>query len=396
MSYILLFTVLGTLLFASRKLNFWKVSIGAKGNKSSEKATVNSGKPKIFQTSGEYVVPVIEPVAADFDWQKAEPFKYRPFKAAPYKMTLAIRNLEPSDLFLIEDTYLHRTNIREKVLNSKFKKNTCLLHDSAIPAVREFYDMAINFMCDRYPMYFTKSKADNSVYNEIRKESVPLDPYKVEDPETLLLALGKTLEEDYLILLKNGPEGEEGEYYLRAGISGFPAGFDPSQKFNMKLSDIHGPVPMYQSKLKLSMNKFFSRINPGQFVIRNNWSVQAHCKLFAVTENHAPQNEIIEAMDGSQMDFNKVLLRVERQCLTRLPNTRANVFVIRTYLTPVTYVKDEGLGEELCGAIDGLPDVIKQYKRAEAWGPAVKKFMTDEEIGLTGETYMPEILAADL
>jgi hypothetical protein len=72
-------------------------------------------------------------------------------------------------------------------------------------------------------------------------------------------------------------------------------------------------------------------------------------------------------------------LRCERQILWRLPQTKALVFNFKTYLYPIQDIKDEGLGESLACAIDGLKEgstpAMHFYKRGVVWGEAVKAFL---------------------
>ena len=75
----------------------------------------------------------------------------------------------------------------------------------------------------------------------------------------------------------------------------------------------------------------------------------------------------------------QTFLRSERQTLHRLPKSEALVFAFKTYLYPIKEIKDEGLGEELAQAIDGLkkgnaPD-MHFYKRGAMWGEAVKRYL---------------------
>lgn len=336
--------------------------------------------------------PGLTAVDPSFDWTKAEPIKYRPFKNGEYKMTMAIRKMEPQETFLVELTYKERTDLRKRVIESKYANQVRACNPCAEEALREFYDSTMAFMTERYPMIFTLG--EKGIFNTVRNESFPLTSKGMTTDE-ILSVCACNLEDDFLILQKDGPEGSDGEYYLRAGVSGNPAGFDPLKKFNTKLTDIHGPVPMYNDKLQKLMNKYFSRVEPGQFVVRNNWLVQSHCKLVALTENHAPEGaDELPPLDHTKLDFNEVLLRVERQLLYRLPKTRSLVFIIRTYLTPMTVVRDEGLGEDLCGAIDGLPSGMKHYKRAAEWGPAVQAFMRGEPT-MTGPTRWPDMVSAN-
>lgn len=75
----------------------------------------------------------------------------------------------------------------------------------------------------------------------------------------------------------------------------------------------------------------------------------------------------------------QTILRCERQTLHRLPKSKALVFAFHTYVYPIQSIKDEGLGEELAQAIDGLKEGsaprMHVYKRGAVWGEAVKAFL---------------------
>lgn len=77
----------------------------------------------------------------------------------------------------------------------------------------------------------------------------------------------------------------------------------------------------------------------------------------------------------------KIHLRCERQTLHRLPTSKALIFGIHTYTYPIQEVKDEGSGEVLAEAIDGLKEgsapSIHFYKRGPVWGEAMKAFLRE-------------------
>ncbi|ESZ98252.1 hypothetical protein SBOR_1348 [Sclerotinia borealis F-4128] len=84
-------------------------------------------------------------------------------------------------------------------------------------------------------------------------------------------------------------------------------------------------------------------------------------------------------VEAEEFDINDTHLRCERQLVHRLPQTNALVFSFKTYLTPLTQVKEEGLGEELAEAIEGLrkgsvPE-IHYYKRGPLWGEKVTAYL---------------------
>lgn len=335
--------------------------------------------------------PVIRSVPSDFQWNVDPPLKPFPFKNGPYKLNMGIRNIDAQDWLLIEPTYLDRIASKSKLITNSHPDyppdkdiagNTVLLTEEASPAVRELYDVVINYMCDKYPMYF-KRQGNGEVFNSITGKYLPERADKATDAREYLVELVHNIEEDFIILLKDPTREDEKdgtEYFFKAGVFAFAAGFNPKDRFNKPLSFVHHPVPGYESKLKLSMNRFFSRLSPGQFVNRGNFSVQTHNKLYVDDNNkgyHLPEGETQESLDPATLDFeNQVHYRSERQVLTKLPESQAIVFSIRTYLLPMSELKkDEEVRTRFIGAIKGLPEDTAQYKRAGEWGPAVIHYL---------------------
>lgn len=75
----------------------------------------------------------------------------------------------------------------------------------------------------------------------------------------------------------------------------------------------------------------------------------------------------------------QTFLRCERQTLYRLPKSRAIVFSIHTYRYPIRQLKEEGSGEDLAAAIEGIENgnvpQMAEYKKVPAWGEAVKEYL---------------------
>ncbi|KAL4785686.1 hypothetical protein BJX76DRAFT_346867 [Aspergillus varians] len=231
----------------------------------------------------------------------------------------------------------------------------------------------------------------------------------------LLDTLGSWIDEDFLILLPSpssppstthadpNPDPEP-KYHLQAYTTYYPAGFDTRTKLGRPLSEIHAPVPGYKQKLEKSMDRFFARLEVGKLVVRVNWSIMTpgtglfaafgglHAAEASSSRFHSGAPTSIEGTDAAgdgeekeeKMDvegFNgeETYLRCERQTLHRLPKSKALVFAFHTYTYPIKDVRDEGLGEELAVAIDGLkagsvPGIFP-YKRGPYWGEAVKTFL---------------------
>ncbi|KAL5357710.1 hypothetical protein BJX96DRAFT_23481 [Aspergillus floccosus] len=340
--------------------------------------------------------PPIEPLP-DFDWTSTEPLSFRPFKPK-YHLTMALSNLDPSTLIPMDKTYKDRLALRASLLRQYpdvvIGVNP-VADERTASAVRELYTFLVGtYIPTRYPTMFRlthnhpndSSGSSSSLVLEnlaIPGHSHPLHPSPVSpsSARTDLERLSTLIDEDLLILLPDSsdktPDGHP-RYVLQAYATFFPAGFDTRTKLGRRLADIHAPVPGYADKLERSMDRFFARVEVGRFVQRVNWSVTTEAGLFAAFGGvHGDKTQ--ERIAEGELDVEQTVLRCERQTLHRLPRTGALVFGFHTYTYPIQSIKDEGLGEELAAAIDGLKEgnvpQMHWYKRGAVWGDAVKHFL---------------------
>lgn len=336
--------------------------------------------------------PPVKSVPKDFRWDKVTPLKSYPFKNKEYKLTMGIKKVDPQEWLLVEPSYKHQLLEKYKILHNihpekppgKNLRELTLFHtEEAVPAILEFYETVVSYMSTKYPMHFVKK--DGQLHNLITKDAIPFTPSKTTDVENHLVNLAKIIQEDFIILQKDPKRQHEKdgeEYFFKGGVFAFAAGFDPKTRFNTPLSYVHHPIPGYEEKLKLSMNRYFSRIEPGLFVTRSNFSVQTHGKYYVDDQNkghNLPEDHEQQPIPIENLDFEKqVHYRSERQVLTKLPKSKAVVFTIRTYLEPLSTIKSQGpeLCERLIGAIDDLPHDIAIYKRSYEWGPPVKQYLS--------------------
>lgn len=83
----------------------------------------------------------------------------------------------------------------------------------------------------------------------------------------------------------------------------------------------------------------------------------------------------------NRLTIRQARVRVERQLLHRLPQSRALLFSFKTLLYTLPEIKEEGMGEALAEAIDGLKNGsapgFHLYKRAAVWGESVKAYLQD-------------------
>ncbi|KAB8202882.1 hypothetical protein BDV34DRAFT_144786 [Aspergillus parasiticus] len=349
--------------------------------------------------------PPIEPLP-DFNWETTEPLKFRPFKPK-YHLTMALSNLDPSTLIQMDKTYKDRLAIRSSLLQ-KHPDVVIGINNETDPriyaAIRELYVFVVGtYLPTRYPQMFrltsqpsdankkTGTETKTILESMVTGEKTPLH-FDDHEPGSRtgrkeLETLGTLVDEEFLILLpessptdSSSNQGGSEKYILEAYTTFFPSGFDTRKKLGLRLASIHTPVPGYKEKLERSMDRFFARIDVGQFVQRVNWSITTDSELFAAFGGvHGDKGEGEKTLNLGELDLDSTVLRCERQTLHRLPQSKGLVFAFHTYTYPIQMIKDEGLGEDLAAAIDGLKEgnvpEMHWYKRGPVWGEAVKEFL---------------------
>ncbi len=133
------------------------------------------------------------------------------------------------------------------------------------------------------------------------------------------------------------------------------------------LTQIHQPIPKFDSKLSPSVTRFFNHLKPNRAVVRYNWSVVPSA-AFNLVIGETP------AMTA----HTELYFRTERQTLLRLPQSRAVVFVIRIQVAPLAELpvlsRHTVTVQQLIDYMDALPLPERDYKRLDELELALKKY----------------------
>lgn len=303
----------------------------------------------------------------------------------------------------MDKTYASRIKLRSSLLQTNHD-DVLATRPDVYPAVLEFYDWMIGtYLPQRFPTVYRLQDQNGGLLNTVTSQTLPLKPSSADHALELL---GANIDTDFLFLLPipsststttSSPSPPEPIKYRLAGfITCFPSGFRTRSKLGLSLAAIHEPVPGYAEKLERSMDRFFAALPVGKVVKRANWSVQTHGRLFAPVGNHMSVEEHAARLgsqssstddtekeadeeEDEEIDMNATLLRCERQTLHRLPRTGALVFAFKTYVTSMRELREEGSGEALAEAIEGLGagnvPGMRVYKRSVVWGERVVDFL---------------------
>jgi dimethylamine monooxygenase subunit A len=133
-----------------------------------------------------------------------------------------------------------------------------------------------------------------------------------------LLTLGRLVQNDICLMQEDGT----GEHALTGAILCFPAGWTLSEKLGRPLMRMHAPVPAYSDDVGRRVQRLMDAVRPETPLWRANANL-SRAPLF----NPQPEDQ-----DRHTPRTDHPFVRSERQCLIRLPQSRAVVFTIHTYV----------------------------------------------------------------
>ncbi|KAF4550537.1 Hypothetical protein D9617_17g048060 [Elsinoe fawcettii] len=276
-----------------------------------------------------------------FNIDKALPRPYRPLRW-PYHQTMSLTKLEPDWWLELESTYRDRISQRLSLYATHGSAVLAALPGSEL-ACKELMELALQFLCSRYPHYFTLNPSSHPtvLHNRILSTTTDL---RTTPP---LLVLLHNIPEDFALMLRSPSTGL---YTFRAGIICSSIGWNLGTKLSLPLSAIHAPVPDYATKMSLSMDRFFSRLPTDRPIQRGSWGLEPHPTLYLPP--HSPELEEREKQDPD-LRIEDVTFRVDWQTLRRLPLSGAVCFNFKALFTPVTEMRGES----------GLPGLLGRILR---------------------------------
>ncbi|TXH95735.1 MAG: DUF3445 domain-containing protein [Pseudorhodobacter sp.] len=226
--------------------------------------------------------------------------------------------IEGDDWLRVDDAFAAQMAERDRLFDEKSDLVLGML-DSARPAAAELYALVLARLSrtDGYTVGATEVRRPDGV-------TVPLDP---ADP---MRTVGRLVQED-LCLMERPGDSSGAEHVLTAAALCFTASWWLPEKLGRPLLGIHTPVAAYDGDLARRVQRLFDAIRPEQPLWRANALVYRDPTL------HQPRREADPRTDRRGGSY----LRSERQCLLRLPETRAVVFSIHTYVVDIATLSPE-------------------------------------------------------
>ncbi|KAJ5462830.1 hypothetical protein N7475_007774 [Penicillium sp. IBT 31633x] len=263
---------------------------------------------------------------AEFDIEKALPRPYRPFRWA-YHQTMSLAKLETDWWIELENTYKSRIAQRKDLYAKNGRQVLDVMPGSEL-ACKELMEMVLQFICARYPQYFTlvdKRVLKNKILGT--EQDVTAKP-----PLEVLL---DNVPEDFAIMLR---DHRTGFYFLRAAVICSALGWNVASKIGKQLHEIHEPIPDYKEKMQFSMDRFFTKMPTEKPIQRGSWGLEIGQPLYMPPGD---PHSLLRLSQRDDLTIDECHLRVDWQTLRRLPLSGAIVFNFKGLFTPISEFRDE-------------------------------------------------------
>ncbi|OQE39879.1 hypothetical protein PENCOP_c006G03022 [Penicillium coprophilum] len=262
----------------------------------------------------------------EFNIEKALPRPYRPFRWA-YHQTMSLSKLETDWWIELESTYKSRI-VQRKELYAKNGKQVLDAMPGSELACKELMEMVLQFICARYPQYFTL--VDNRVLQNkilgIEQDITTKPPLKV---------LLDNVPEDFAVMLR---DDETGFYFLRAAVICSALGWNVASKIGKQLHEIHESIPDYKDKMQFSMDRYFTKMPTEKPIQRGSWGLEIGQPLYMPPGD---PHELHRLSQQADLTLDQCHLRVDWQTLRRLPLSGAVIFNFKALFTPIAEFHDE-------------------------------------------------------
>jgi dimethylamine monooxygenase subunit A len=244
---------------------------------------------------------------------RPEPITPMPFRGGPFRVRMGLTPIQPAEWLVIGPDYAGQIAEKRRLIAAD-REAVWQMLPQAQDAAAELGDALAANLVGHHGEHFRRE--NGRFENRLLGESEALAPGD-------LGAVIRHVQEDVCLLQ---PDGSDGLYRLTGASLCFPANWKLAEKLGRPLIAIHEHVPDYEPAVGAGVDRFLQRLDAGRLVTRANWLLSDEPALFQLGKR--PLAEAIPLEEIGR----RLVMRLERQCFLRLPQTGAVVFSIRTFV----------------------------------------------------------------
>lgn len=240
----------------------------------------------------------------------------------PYDVTAApglpgITPLQEADWLLVDEAFAAQMVERTRLLAEQ-REEVLAVTPQGEAAAWELLAVVLSWLAAHAPGYRVGA-------SEVERPDGVVVALDRADP---MGTLGHLVQEDLCLM-----EKRDAEHHMTAAVLCFPASWRLSDKIGRPLTGIHVPVPEYDDGIARRVQRLFDGVQVGRPLWRFNALRYAEPDLFQPRARREP-----DAVRAEGLPY----LRSERQCVLRLPDTKACVFSIHTFVVRAMAARSKG------------------------------------------------------
>ncbi|MEL7257770.1 MAG: DUF3445 domain-containing protein, partial [Pseudomonadota bacterium] len=216
--------------------------------------------------------------------------------------------LDMHDWLWQDEAFAAQMALRDELIQSR-PRDVIAMQDGSEEAAQELLDTVLTWLGEHGKDY----RIETRQVTRPDGVTIPLDR------DAPMVTLGRLVQEDLCLMQKRGDE-----HVLTAAVLCFPANWYLSEKIGRPLTMIHDPVPDYDASIAQRVQRLFDGVQPERPLWRFNALHYEDPALFQPERRHGEY----KGLHAEVFPF----FRSERQCILRLPKTRACVFSIHTFV----------------------------------------------------------------
>lgn len=282
-----------------------------------------------------------------------EPAPYLPFMDGPapagpdaFRWRLGVRPLDPRDWIELGPDAERAIADKPRLMAEHADTVFAVLDERVRAEGAEVAGTLVDHLRRRWPERYGDARLDAGLH--------PLD------------AAARLVPEDLVLLVER-----DGRLVFGGGSVCFPNRWDLRSKLGSSMAEVHRPVDQLNAQLADPIDRFFERLTPERGYWRLGWGILDTADWYTPVDGTAAPRPERPAVD-------QLFLRVERETLRRFPETRAVLFTIRTYVTPVGGVRgDRRVATRLAAALTSLPPDVRRYKDVESTADALARHLLE-------------------
>ncbi|PIL33533.1 hypothetical protein GSI_04156 [Ganoderma sinense ZZ0214-1] len=341
-------TAIGLIRLYSKFKSRAKANVGASDSPSSPDAEKTLSVPPSPGSS----IPDPEPLH-DFDLETATARNFiyaNKTLRYPYYQTMAHQPMHANHWIEIDKEYKWYIDQKAQVIRQKGKVVIDSMPDND-EACGELLLELVDYLPKRYPTLFAREGHDG-IFNRVTGEHhLSLSGKKGTDA---LLVVSRLVQDDFLM----GREREDGQIYLVGGLIAFPGFYLLSETIDKPLVVLHKPVPHFNEKLLMSVERTLKRFRPDQPFERSSWMIADDRNLFWHHIASAP------AVDPN-IHPKDLWFRIDHQSFRKLPRTNAIIFGVHPIMRRIEDLADSPLVPALLEKVHLESDTaLMTYKAA--------------------------------